>query len=125
MVLANSVTFPGLVMTATTRLNIVFLPSDILRQSLRSTSSRGQLPSKCARRKQDARRFLKTKGLRSDTGDKEMISERTQPSDPRPEWVDLKALTGYACVSERTLREWIHRPENPSPAVRVGTKLLV
>jgi excisionase family DNA binding protein len=43
----------------------------------------------------------------------------------RPEWLDLKALTGYACVSERTLRQWIHRPENPLPAVRVGTKLLV
>jgi excisionase family DNA binding protein len=54
-----------------------------------------------------------------------MISERTQPGDLTPEWLDLKALTGYACVSERTLREWIHRPENPLPAVRVGTKLLV
>ncbi len=41
------------------------------------------------------------------------------------EWLDLKALQGYACVSERTLREWIHRPINPLPAVRVGTKLLV
>ena len=54
-----------------------------------------------------------------------MIPEREQPVDPMPEWLDLKALTGYACVSERTLREWIHRPENPLPAVRVGTKLLV
>jgi len=54
-----------------------------------------------------------------------MIPERKQPGDPMPEWLDLKALTGYACVSERTLREWIHRPENPLPAVRVGTKLLV
>ena len=41
------------------------------------------------------------------------------------EWMDLKALTQYACVSERTLREWIHRGENPLPAVRVGTKILV
>jgi excisionase family DNA binding protein len=41
------------------------------------------------------------------------------------EWMDLKALTQYACVSERTLREWIHRPDNPLPAVRVGSKLLV
>ncbi len=54
-----------------------------------------------------------------------MISEREQPGDPMPEWLDLKALTGYACVSERTLREWIHRPEKPLPAVRVGTKLLI
>ena len=43
----------------------------------------------------------------------------------QPEWLDLKALTGYACVSERTIREWIHRPLNPLPASRVGTKILV
>jgi excisionase family DNA binding protein len=55
-----------------------------------------------------------------------------KPSEAGPEWVavplewmDLKALTCYACVSERTLREWIHRPINPLPAVRVGTKILV
>jgi excisionase family DNA binding protein len=41
------------------------------------------------------------------------------------EWLDLKALQEYVCVSERTLREWIHRPVNPLPAVRVGTKILV
>ena len=28
-------------------------------------------------------------------------------------------------VSERTIREWIHRPLNPLPAVRVGGKILV
>jgi excisionase family DNA binding protein len=49
-----------------------------------------------------------------------MISER-----PQPEWLDLKALTEYACVSERTLREWIRRAVDPLPAVRVGCKLLV
>jgi len=49
-----------------------------------------------------------------------MISERQQP-----EWLDLKALQGYACVSERTLREWIHRVVDPLPAARVGTKILV
>ena len=43
----------------------------------------------------------------------------------QPEWLDLKALLLYACVSERTLREWIHRPSNPLPAARVGTKILV
>lgn len=42
-----------------------------------------------------------------------------------PEWMDLKALTQYACVSERTVRGWIHRSENPLPAVRVGTKILI
>ena len=55
---------------------------------------------------------------------KPMISEREQPSDPMPEWLDLKALTGHACVSERTLREWIHRPTNPLPATQVG-KILI
>lgn len=41
------------------------------------------------------------------------------------EWLDLKSLQQYACVSERTLREWIHRPVTPLPAVRVGSKILV
>jgi excisionase family DNA binding protein len=44
---------------------------------------------------------------------------------PQLEWFDLKALQQYACVSERTLREWIHRPLDPLPATRVGTKILV
>ena len=43
----------------------------------------------------------------------------------QPEWLDMKALQRYACVSERTLRDWIHRATNPLPAVQVGTKLLV
>jgi excisionase family DNA binding protein len=43
----------------------------------------------------------------------------------QPEWLDLKALQRYACVSERTLREWVHRPINPLPAARVGAKILV
>jgi excisionase family DNA binding protein len=43
----------------------------------------------------------------------------------QPEWLDLKALQQYACVSERTLREWVHRSMNPLPAARVGTKILV
>jgi len=41
------------------------------------------------------------------------------------EWLDLKGLRQYACVSERTLREWIHRAVHPLPAVRVGCKILV
>jgi excisionase family DNA binding protein len=41
------------------------------------------------------------------------------------EWLDLKALQQYACVSERTIREWIHRPMDPLPASRVGGKILV
>lgn len=49
-----------------------------------------------------------------------MSSERLQPG-----WLDLKALTQYACVSERTVRDWIHRTVGPLPASRVGTKILV
>lgn len=44
---------------------------------------------------------------------------------PAREWLDLKALQEYACISERTLREWIHLPTNPLPASRVGVKLLI
>jgi excisionase family DNA binding protein len=46
-------------------------------------------------------------------------------TNEQPEWMDLRAIRRYACVSERTLREWIHRPVDPLPAVRVGTKILV
>ena len=42
-----------------------------------------------------------------------------------PEWLDMKALTRYACVCERTLRDWIHRAVNPLPASRVGTKIMI
>jgi hypothetical protein len=43
-----------------------------------------------------------------------------------PEWMDLKALQEYSCVSERTLREWIHLPVNPLPASQVQRgKILV
>ena len=45
--------------------------------------------------------------------------------ETRVEWLDLRALTEYACVCERTVREWIHSPINPLPAVRVGRKILV
>jgi excisionase family DNA binding protein len=41
------------------------------------------------------------------------------------QWLDLKALTQYASVSDRTMRQWIHRAADPLPAVRVGTKILV
>jgi hypothetical protein len=44
---------------------------------------------------------------------------------PQPEWLDLKALQRHACVSERTIRDWIHRPLDPLPVARVGTKILV
>ena len=54
-----------------------------------------------------------------------MSLERSQSDEAQPEWLDLKALQKYACVSERTLRDWIHRATNPLPASRVGTKIFV
>ena len=50
---------------------------------------------------------------------------KTQIAIEQREWLDMKALTRYACVSERTLRDWIHRSSNPLPATQVGTKILV
>jgi Helix-turn-helix domain len=41
------------------------------------------------------------------------------------EWLDLSSLQQYACVSERTLRDWIRRPKDPLPAVQVRNKILV
>jgi excisionase family DNA binding protein len=51
--------------------------------------------------------------------------QQTMDSEKQPEWLDLKALQRYACVSERTIRGWIHDGVNPLPAVRVGRKMLV
>jgi excisionase family DNA binding protein len=47
------------------------------------------------------------------------------PDQTQIEWLDLKGLQRHACVSERTLREWIHRPDNPLPSYRVGGKIFV
>ena len=41
------------------------------------------------------------------------------------EWLSLRQLTEYAAVSERTLREWLHREKDALPAVRVDGKILV
>lgn len=41
------------------------------------------------------------------------------------EWLSLRQLTEYAAVSERTLREWLHRTTDSLPAVRVDGKILV
>ena len=39
--------------------------------------------------------------------------------------MDLRDLTQYAAVSERTLRAWIHFANDPLPASRVSGKILV
>ena len=41
------------------------------------------------------------------------------------EWLDLRHLTEYAAISERTIRAWIHSPLDPLPAVQVRGKILV
>ena len=41
------------------------------------------------------------------------------------EWLDLRELTAYAAVSERTIRAWIHSPVDPLPAAQVRGKILV
>lgn len=44
----------------------------------------------------------------------------------QPEWMDLQTTVNYACVSERLVRDWIHRPVDPLPASRVdGGKILI
>jgi excisionase family DNA binding protein len=53
------------------------------------------------------------------------MKNKGQFETARREWLDLRALQEYACVSERTLREWIHRPGDSLPAARVGAKILV
>ncbi len=53
-----------------------------------------------------------------------MISDQPQ-HEAYPEWMDLKAIQRYACMSERTIRDWIHRPQNPLPAFQVGKKILI
>lgn len=48
-----------------------------------------------------------------------------QKDVPQPEWFDLKALSAYASVCEKTLRAWIHATQNPLPACQRGTKIYV
>ncbi len=52
------------------------------------------------------------------------MSMTTAPKIDR-EWLSLRQLTEYASVSERTLREWLHRATDALPAVRVDGKILV
>jgi hypothetical protein len=53
-----------------------------------------------------------------------VIPRQPQPDDTK-EWLDLRAITRYACVSERTVRDWIHLARNPLPAVQVDKKILI
>lgn len=46
------------------------------------------------------------------------MAQRTH-LERNPEWMDLKTTLEYADVSDRTLREWIHRSQTPLPASQV------
>jgi hypothetical protein len=37
----------------------------------------------------------------------------------------MRALTEYACISERTIGSWLRLPVDPLPAVQVDRKILV
>jgi hypothetical protein len=56
-----------------------------------------------------------------------MATEGTiRPALPEwPQWLDLKTLARYACSGERTIREWIHRHNDPLPASQVAGKIRV
>jgi excisionase family DNA binding protein len=41
------------------------------------------------------------------------------------EWFSLRELTEYAAVSDRSLRQWLHRSSDALPAVRVNGKILI
>jgi hypothetical protein len=41
------------------------------------------------------------------------------------EWLDLRALSNYAAVSERTLPNWIHRSSDALPAYQIANKIFV
>lgn len=41
------------------------------------------------------------------------------------ECMDLRELTEYVAVSDRTLRAWLRRETDALPAVRVGGKILI
>ena len=49
----------------------------------------------------------------------------TQGAAIEMEWLGLRELRRHAPVSERTLRDWIHSPVDPLPAVRVKGKIFV
>ncbi len=53
------------------------------------------------------------------------MSETAEAARNSAAWLDLRALCMYACVSERTLREWIHRPSDGLPAYQIAKKIFV
>jgi excisionase family DNA binding protein len=54
-----------------------------------------------------------------------MQTEARQTTQMFPEWMDLRTVVKYVCVSERTVRDWIHRDFNALPAVQAEKKILI
>jgi hypothetical protein len=69
--------------------------------------------------------FVKSDGVLKQASGRNHAQTNSKMTSATLEWFDLRALQQYACISERTLREWIHRPVDALPAVRVGAKILV
>ena len=60
-----------------------------------------------------------------DFGQREATMTRQEHNSGGLEWLDLRRLSEYAAVGERTLRSWIRLEVNPLPAVQVRGKILV
>lgn len=74
----------------------------------------------------DAHKSVPASSRESDPARLGLVQNNARNAETQyPEWMDLKTVTRYAAVSERTIRDWIHRATSPLPAVRVGTKILV
>ncbi|MCY2928588.1 MAG: excisionase family DNA-binding protein [Planctomycetota bacterium] len=44
--------------------------------------------------------------------------------EPTSNYIGLATLVGRTGLSARTVRKWVHAPERPMPAYRVGGKFL-
>jgi excisionase family DNA binding protein len=54
-----------------------------------------------------------------------VLAERVVISTPLDPFLDLRALSTYASISVRKLRDLLADPLNPLPAYQVGGKILV
>ncbi len=54
-----------------------------------------------------------------------VVCRPAHPSREFPEWMDLRTTQAYVSVSERTLRDWIHRERDPLPAFQDGGKIFI
>src|SRR6266404_3969376 len=95
-------------------------PQSVSRDSHESTEFR------CGRHSSYAReprfRFMISSHLRHGAENGYLMASKSMLDR---ELLSLRGLTEYASVSERTLREWLHRSTDALPAVRFDGKILV